>query len=231
MSDKHLFRLAFRKRNRNNEENRILNTYLTLGWSVIAAVLTVSYALEVVKGAFTLQYYFVFLIFTLVPLFFCVLKFKKTPHSFNLRYFILIGYFLMYGFVLLTGHTGLVFTFIFPLLSLVILYHDPAIILQMGIVALGLNIIVIIRDSSAGKITLINSRDYEIQIALIVLCFGGCLLASVVYEKLSKVNQEKEREVLRLKEEQIILQERNKYAVIDAMTGAWNRRKYEEDIE
>ncbi|MCF0132823.1 MAG: GGDEF domain-containing protein [Blautia sp.] len=213
-----------------SEENRILNKYLLIGWSVIAGILVMTYAVEVMKGAFSLGYYAGFLAFTLIPLAFCIIKRRKEPKSYELRYQIIIGYFLMYGFVLLTGHTSLVFTYIFPLLSIVILYHDSDLVLKMGVAALIFNIASIIRDYHQGKITLIDTRDYEIQIALIVLCFGGCYMATYIYGRISDINQEREQEVLRLLEERIIMEERNKYAFIDAMTDLGNRRKFDEDV-
>ena len=207
----------------------ILNRYLIFGWGIIAVVLVCTYALEVIKGVFSLLYYAFFLAVTLLPFLFCYLKRKKKPNSFELRYEILTGYFIMYGFVLLTGHTNMVYTYVFPLLSLVILYHDAHIVKNMGLISLVLNLASILRDYYQGKITLTNSRDYEIQIALIVLCFGGCYMASIVYDKLSRINAQQEQEVQQLQEERVIMEERSKYVMIDVMTELGNRRKYEED--
>ena len=168
---------------------------------------------------------------TIVPLLLCYLDYRHVPDSYWLRYYIVAGYVVMYGFVLLTGHTNLVFVYILPMLSVVILYHDGRLIIGMGTATMILNILYIIRDYADDKITMLNSRDYEIQIALLTLCFMGCYLASVLYDRIAAMNLEKQQEVLRLQEERIILEERNKFAYVDGLTELGNRRKFQEYMD
>ena len=81
-----------------------------------------------------------------------------------------------------------VWVYIFPLLSLLILYHDRKLIFVMGLIALVVNLVVIMTSIIGGEITLENSRDAEIMIALIVLVFTFSYSASELYEEISNAN-------------------------------------------
>mgnify|MGYP003512355232 FL=1 len=83
----------------------------------------------------------------------------------------------MYAFVLLTGNTTMVFTYIFPLLSLIVLYHQPKLVLMVGVVSLVANLAYDVKLFFNGMITVETSKDIEIQLALIFLCFGFLYVA------------------------------------------------------
>jgi diguanylate cyclase (GGDEF)-like protein len=167
-----------------------LNRDLIVGWSVIVVVLFITYIIEVLKGERTVSYVIIFSIVTGVPALICGLIFKKDPLNKLLRYYIVVGYFIMYLFVMCSGSTTLVFTYILPLLSILILYHQPRLILWTGIVTLAINAVFIGIRVSNHLITLSNSKDVEIQIALLVLCFCGCYAATRLYDEIQTRNNE-----------------------------------------
>lgn len=161
-----------------------------IGWLTIVLILVVAYYGEYLKGVRSAQYMFTFSLVTVLPALACLGLYLKDKASRLLRYYIIIGYNIMYLFVLMTGNTIMVFTYIFPLLSLIVLYHQPRLVLAMGIVSLLANIIYDIKLYSEGQITLDNSRNIEIQLALIVLCFGALYVASRVYDSIQRKNNE-----------------------------------------
>lgn len=165
-----------------------LNRNLLLGWSIIVGVLFVAYTGEVVKGVRSGSYLFYFMLCTALPALLCWWKFWRDPLSYRLRYLIVAGYFVMYIFVMLTGNTILVFTYILPMLSLLILYHQPKLILGTAIATLVLNLSLIVKQFAEHQINNANSRDVEIQIALLGLCFGECYIATRLYDRLHKDN-------------------------------------------
>lgn len=167
-----------------------LNRDLIIGWSVIVGVLFVAYLGEVLKGERSLVYALSFMVATGAPAFGCAVLYRKNPLNHNLRYLIVAGYFVMYLFVMASGSTTLVFTYILPLLSLLILYHQPKLILATGLVSLVINIIQIIIFGLRGQINMSNSKDIEIQIALLVLCFGGSYIAAMLYDDIYVKNEE-----------------------------------------
>ena len=172
-----------------NYEKRI-NANLIKGWLIIVVVLLIAYFIEFLKGQRTWQYMIVFSFFVAGPALFCYYFYRKDNEERRLRYLILGGYLVMYAFVLLTGSTTMVFTYILPMLSLIVLYHQPSLVLGMGVITLVANLIYDFNLLRSGKVTLENSKDIEIQLALLVLCFGFLYVSARLYDDIVKKNRE-----------------------------------------
>lgn len=172
-----------------NETGKI-NRSLMVGWTVIVLVLFVSYIGEYVKGIRSIGYVAVFLLCTILPNLCCHFLYHRKPDSETLRYQIVCGYFVMYLFSMITGSTYMVFSYILPLLSLLILYHQPKLILWTGAASIVVNLFFIVRKFALGELDLESSKNAEIQIALIVLCFGGCYVATLIYDRIHRQNLE-----------------------------------------
>lgn len=173
-----------------NSHTHKINRSLVYGWMLIVVILFISYTLEVVKGERTLSYLLVFSLVTVAPALLILILYLRQPDRYRLRYEIVIGYFIMYIFVMITGSTTLVFCYILPMLSLLVLYHQPRIILYTGIASMLLNIISITMRVNRGEITSHNSKEVEIQLALLFLCFLGSFLATRLYDEIHKKNEE-----------------------------------------
>ena len=171
-------------------ETKKINGSLMTGWSIIALVLFISYIGEYLKGARTAGYVVVFLICTILPCAYCIYQYKKKPDSEQLKIYIVVGYFVMYLFSMITGSTNMVFSYILPLLSLLILYHQPKLILYTGIASMLVNIYFVAMQFVNGEINLKTSKEAEIQLALIALCFGGCYTATKIYDRITIQNKE-----------------------------------------
>lgn len=172
-----------------NSHVQKINKNLMMGWLVIVAVLFVAYCGEVLKGERTIRYLIAFMLATALPAFGCLYMYRKEPDKATLRYYIVVGYFVMYLFSILTGSTSMVFSYILPLLSLLVLYHQPKLIVITGIASLIVNGISIAVKIYNGQMTLTASKDAEIQIALLVLCFGGSFLATRLYDEITEQNK------------------------------------------
>lgn len=180
------------KERAQSEHLREINGQMLIGWTIIVVVLLVSYIIEVAKGSRSLTYLLIFIPVITVPLIgSAIIYFVKKDWK-GLCYVIVPGYSVMYLFVMITGNTPMVFSYILPLLSLLILYHHPNLILCTGLVSLILNLISILLNhldiNYFSSQMQVSTRDEEIQIALIVLCFGGCYFASRLYDKISRQN-------------------------------------------
>lgn len=167
-----------------------INGSLMIGWSVIAAVLFVSYIGEYLKGARTGIYVIEFLVCTILPCVYCIYRYKKEPESENLKIYIVVGYFIMYLFSMITGSTNMIFSYILPMLSLLILYHQPKLILYTGIASMVVNVYFVAMQFINGEMDLQSSKEAEIQLALIALCFGGCYAATRIYDRITIQNKE-----------------------------------------
>lgn len=179
----------------NNSHVKKINRNLVYGWMLIVLILFVSYTMEVVKGQRSLSYLFVFMLVTAVPAIIVLILYLKQPDRYSLRYTIVSGYFIMYIFVMITGSTTMVFSYILPMLSLLVLFHQPIIILVTGICATVLNLISIFLRYNRGEITTENSKDIEIQLALLFLCFLGSYLATRLYDEIHKTNEKYNKEL------------------------------------
>lgn len=179
----------------NNSHVKKINRNLVYGWMLIVLILFVSYTMEVVKGQRSLSYLFVFMLVTAVPAIIVLILYLKQPDRYSLRYTIVGGYFIMYIFVMITGSTTMVFSYILPMLSLLVLFHQPIIILVTGICATVLNLISIFLRYNRGEITTENSKDIEILLALLFLCFLGSYLATRLYDEIHKTNEKYNKEL------------------------------------
>ncbi|MDE6731726.1 MAG: HD domain-containing protein [Oscillospiraceae bacterium] len=167
-----------------------INRYLMIGWLAIVVVLSATYTGELVRGHRDLAYMIPFYLVLGVPSLTCLVYFLKNPKSTKLRYFAITGYLLMYTFVLLNTNTIMTYGYIIPMLSLIVLYHQPRLVLIMGSVALAANIACVVRFFIIGMVTTDDIKDVEIQIGMILFCFIFAYIASVIYNKIVKQNTE-----------------------------------------
>lgn len=177
--------------------DREINRDLIIGWSIIVVVLFAAYMGEVAKGERELAYCFTFMAVTGIPALICTLLYLLNPVNKMLRYWIVSGYFIMYVFVMCTGSTFLVFVYILPLLSFLILYHQPRLVAVTGVLTLIVNASVIINKILKNEMTVRESKNDEIRMAMLILCFLGCYLASRLYDRINSQNENYVEEINR----------------------------------
>lgn len=154
------------------------NKKAALVWLIIAVVLTTAYTIEVIKGGRTVLYYCTFMAFTWVPFLFGVIALKiKGADWFFYREVIIIGYGIFYCYVLFTADTALAFTYILPLMSMLVLYKDRFMMLRAGTEALIVLIISVVIHIMQGQTAPTQIVDYEIQVAVMILCNLGYVLS------------------------------------------------------
>ena len=173
-----------------NEHIKRINRSLICGWFLIVIILFCCYTLEVVKGERSIGYLLCFTALTALPADAALVFYRRKPDRYDLRYVIVTGYFIFYTFVMLTGSTSLVFTYILPMLSLLVLYHQPKLILYVGTASMALNLLTILNRVVRGELTLHNSKDAEIQVAVLFVCFLGAYLATRLYDDIHRKNEE-----------------------------------------
>lgn len=138
-------------------------------WLVINIVLTAAYLLEMKKGARTTSYTVVFCFFCWVPFVVGGIALKIRGMATSLyREIIAIGYMVFFAFVVLTTVTNLTFTYIFPIVSLLILYKSR----NMLILTASLVVTIVKGQMDASTIT-----GFEIQVAATALCYMSYILS------------------------------------------------------
>ena len=150
------------------------NKKANLIWIILCLILAAAYFIEVVKGNRTVEYYVIFLLLDIVPLI-CgniLLKVKgyETP---LFKEMVFIGFGITYSFALLTTISALTFAYILPLASMLILYKDKHYITRVGVAALSISAISIIKNVMTGHTSPVEIVGYEIQFICIFLCFFG----------------------------------------------------------
>ena len=147
-------------------------------WIVIGIVLTIAYTIEVIKGSRTVPYYFTFLAFCWIPFIIGLIILKiKGAGTWLYKYIIAIGYGAFYTFVLMTTNTTLTVMYILPVVSMLTLYKNRNLIIQCGIVNIFILAAYIVKCVMSGMTAPNNITDYEIQVAVIILCYMGYILS------------------------------------------------------
>lgn len=149
-------------------------------WLLLAAVLTVAYIIEWLKGGRTTAYTIAFCLICWLPFLATVLltriKGWEIPYC---KHMITIGYFVFYFFVVFTAYDHITFAYIFPVVSMLMLYKDRKLMVRCGImnaITVGAGLV---KELLTTGLTHEAIVSYEIQ-------FGCILLAYIGYAKAIK---------------------------------------------
>lgn len=147
-------------------------------WLLMSVVLTGAYALEIVKELKTMDFYIKMQVICWGPVVLGIVVLKiQGWHSRIFRDIAATGYGLLYLYIMATSPGTLVFTYIFPLASMLIIYKNRNFILRVGLFTCAVVGYAIIRNIISGMNSPSDISNYEIQIALTVFCFAGYVIA------------------------------------------------------
>lgn len=173
------------------------NKKVILGYGIISVILTAAYILEFVKGNRTLAYLIEFLSVLLIPFGLTLTAYIKNKESQMVQYLVMFGYGLvLYGFVLLTTSTIISFTYIIPVMILLLVYQRRWLILGTGFQSFAINIANIIINIKKGNTSAADITNYEIEVAVVILVnlFGyitSVVLENIANKKISGIEAEK----------------------------------------
>ena len=164
---------------------KMLNCY-----TIIAVVLSLAYAIELVKGARTIL--FLTLIYALLwgALIISKMMYKKNPANDAIRRVITILYSVFYAIILLTTDASNAFAYIIPVMIIMQMYQDPKSSLTSGIIAVAINVADIVQGLLAGRSDATQIAEYEVQIAAVVLVMLFTYFTSKVLNTISKNKME-----------------------------------------
>lgn len=147
-------------------------------WMLLNIILSVSYAIEIVKGLRTVGYYIIFMLVCWIP--FAVglilLKIKGRAAQYY-KDVVVIGYGILYVFVLFTTHSTLAFVYILPLTSMLILFKNRNFMLRCGVATMIGIVASIIKNFLSGMSGAADITAYEIQVASVFMCYVGYVLS------------------------------------------------------
>lgn len=160
------------------EFQKLANKLVLIVWIIINSALTIAYAIEVMGGKKTMDFYMVFLMFAWIPVLIGVIALKIGGMQTRIfREIIAVGYGAFFTYVLFTAETAITFSYVFPVAGMMILYKNKKLLLRVeaaNILILIANLIYII---VSGRQTVRTMPDFEVQLACTILCYLSYMLA------------------------------------------------------
>ena len=153
------------------------NKLVLIYWAAVCAGLSGAYALEVMKGQRTVEYYITFLCALWIPYMIgAVVLWLRGMKTRAYREVVLVGYGLFYLFILMTSPGTSTFVYILPVACVLVLYKDRNFLIRCGIYSIVVLAVSIVRNYLGGMNSPEDIANYEIQVALITFCYIGFII-------------------------------------------------------
>ena len=148
-------------------------------WLVFALLLSANYGTDVSQGGYPSTNFIIFLILCWVPFFagdlFLRIRGKADDRY---RYALVVGYGIFYTFLICTTDSPIAFTYILPVVSLLVLYKDRKFMVGCAIANIASVIISVIYHLVVlGQNTATDQKNYQLQIACLLLCYIGYIMS------------------------------------------------------
>ncbi len=151
----------------------------TMGmWLAMLVVLSVAYAMEIVKGLKSPTYFVIMELIAWIPFIAGLVAVKIQGWHSELYHNICgFGYGFFYLYIMVTSPGTLAFTYILPLVSMFVIYKNRNFIIRCGIASVAVLIYSIVRNYMSGMNTPSDISNYEIQFGMIFFCYVGYIVA------------------------------------------------------
>ena len=147
-------------------------------WLSMNLVLSATYAIEIFKGLKTVQYYVIMELICWIPFLLGLVLLKvKGWHDKRYQEVVGSGFVAFYAYIMLTSPGTLAFTYLLPILCILVIYKNRGFYMRYGIIAVIVLAITIVRNYNNGMNTPSDISNYEIQVGIIVFCFIGFFTA------------------------------------------------------
>lgn len=148
-------------------------------WLVFALLLSANYDSDVSQGGYPSTNYIIFLILCWVPFFSgdLLLRIRGKADD-RYRYALVIGYGIFYTFLICTTDSPIAFTYILPVVSLLVLYKDQKFMVGCAIANIASVIVSVIYHLVVlGQNTATDQKNYQLQVACLLLCYIGYIMS------------------------------------------------------
>lgn len=148
-------------------------------WLVFALLLSANYGTDVSQGGYPSTNFIIFLILCWVPFFAgdLLLRIRGKADD-RYRYALVVGYGIFYTFLICTTDSPIAFTYILPIVSLLVLYKDRKFMVGCAIANIASVIISVIYHLVVlGQNTATDQKNYQLQIACLLLCYIGYIMS------------------------------------------------------
>ena len=148
-------------------------------WLVFAILLSANYGTDTSNGLYPANQYVIFLLLCWIPFFAgdILLRVKGKADD-RYRLDLVIGYGIFYTFLLCTTESPIAFTYILPVVSLLVLYKDQRFMIGCGIAnTISIIISIVYRLVVLGCNSASDMKNYQLQVSCIVLCYIGYVMS------------------------------------------------------
>lgn len=148
-------------------------------WLVFALLLSANYGSDVSQGGYPSTNFIIFLILCWVPFFAgdLLLRIRGKADD-RYRYALVIGYGIFYTFLICTTDSPIAFTYILPVVSLLVLYKDQKFMVGCAIANIASVIVSVFYHLVVlGQNTATDQKNYQLQIACLLLCYIGYIMS------------------------------------------------------
>ena len=148
-------------------------------WLVFALLLSANYGTDVSQGGYPSTNFIIFLILCWVPFFAgdLLLRIRGKADD-RYRYALVVGYGIFYTFLICTTDSPIAFTYILPVVSLLVLYKDRKFMVGCAIANIASVIVSVIYHLVVlGQNTATDQKNYQLQIACLLLCYIGYIMS------------------------------------------------------
>ena len=148
-------------------------------WLVFALLLSANYGSDVSQGGYPSTNYIIFLILCWVPFFAGDLLLRiRGKDDDRYRYALVIGYGIFYTFLICTTDSPIAFTYILPVVSLLVLYKDQKFMVGCAIANIASVIVSVFYHLVVlGQNTATDQKNYQLQVACLLLCYIGYIMS------------------------------------------------------
>jgi len=166
--------------------NQSMNKTAMTGIFIMNAVLTLAYAVELLKGARSPLSYGIIAFFCIFPCILAQLIYVKKKDSGVIRYVLGVGYIILYAYLILSTTSNLVFCYIIVAFVILVVYSDIKFLLILGITAVIVNAISVVRTALSVGLSAQEITNTEIIFACLILTGVFVILA---IKKIEEINQ------------------------------------------
>lgn len=148
-------------------------------WLVFALLLSANYGTDVSQGGYPSTNFIIFLILCWVPFFAGdLLLHIRGKADDRYRYALVVGYGIFYTFLICTTDSPIAFTYILPVVSLLVLYKDRKFMVGCAIANIASVIVSVIYHLVVlGQNTAMDQKNYQLQVACLLLCYIGYIMS------------------------------------------------------
>lgn len=147
-------------------------------WLVLMLVLSVGYVIEVIRGMKSVPFLIGMELASWGPFLVGLIVLKvQGAHSKLYQDIACWGYGLFYLYIMLTCQGTLAFTYVLPMVGIMIIYKNQGLIFRCGAFNVVLLIYCIIRNYNNGMNSLQDISNFELQIGVILFCYIGYVVS------------------------------------------------------